>query len=743
MRPLWIFLIVLCISIGLSGCGIVGGSQNSSPDPFTVSNTFASVQAGASPITLTAAGPSGSEAVNWTLTYANQSCAPACGTLSTSGNSSATYTPPTAAPTYGAGTITATSTSNGNDVYVFNFQITPGLSVSISNKFSMAVAGASAISLIANVSGDSKNGGVTWTLTAGGANCSPACGTLTPASTSPVLTAAYQPPPTVPAGTNASPTITATSISNTSQSDSFSFTIGSALNRLQGSYSLLLRGYDLTGSPMAIAGSVTADGQGNISGGEFDINDGGGVTRVAGPVSGSYTIDPSFNNVTRGRITIANFVFPGTSIEIAFDFTLSSDGTHGRAVESDGSGYMNTGTFLLQAASALTAANPSGTYAFGLDSDAPVGGRNVEVGRFVLAAGVVTSGVVDQSTAGNITPVYSAQPITSGSATNPDSSGRGTLSLIINGKTSSYVYYIVHTGSLNLLQIDRGLLFGTVQAGAANVQKLPFTSGSVNTTSVLQLTGMDAVPGTTYQIGPDVIIGVLTISGGNQFALTFDENDLGTVLTNHPASGSVTFDPATGRGTFSDLGGFESGFMDASVFYLYDQGKGFLADADISTCAPPPFVPPPGCVIATSPSMAITNDAFSGTFVPQASGPFSASTSISGNLIGGSGATAIPGIPDTEIAINADASTGAYTAVTDLDSLLSQSGNLRNLDFGGTYAIKDTTLGHGATTVPAFIFGNFVITPEAASFYMIGANQFVLIGTQAGLDSGIVFVDPN
>jgi hypothetical protein len=317
---------------------------------------------------------------------------------------------------------------------------------------------------------------------------------------------------------------------------------------------------------------------------------------------------------------------------------------------------------------------------------------------------------------------------------------------MVNGDSTTYAYYIVNSTQLNMVQIDQGLKFGTVQAGVANAQKAPFTADSVNMTSVLQMTGLDAIPNTANGVGPDVIIGVLTVSNGNQFALRFDENDLGTVLAvpPHSANGSVTFDPTTGRGTLSDPGGFESAFMDASVFYLYDVGKGFMVDVDISTCAPAPPAVPPGCIIATTPAAAITNNAFSGTFTAQVGAPFGP-TSIGGNLIGGFGATVIPDIPDMAAAITADNVAGTLTGLGDLDSLSAQIGNHRDLSFGGTFTIFDAALGHGYGSLSPLVFGDFISdqrTTQFTSFYMIGPNQFVLIGIQGGVNSAIAFFDP-
>jgi hypothetical protein len=72
-------------------------------------------------------------------------------------------------------------------------------------------------------------------------------------------------------------------------------------------------------------------------------------------------------------------------------------------------------------------------------------------------------------------------------------------------------------------------------------------------------------------------------------------------------------------------------------------------------------------------------------------------------------------------------------------------GNHRDLPFSGTFFVVDPTTGHGSASFPPFVFGDFASnqqTTRFASFYMIGPNQFVLIGIQMGLNSGIVFFDP-
>jgi hypothetical protein len=718
-------IMVVCVAV-LANCA---GNPYAAPLAVTISNPFSTIQTGAAPVTLTAtvANDPHHAGLRWSLTLGNTNCSPSCGSLAPAAapSLSAIYTPPANLPTNQSATITVTSLADTSTVFIFNFTIVappPVIQVTISNKFASQAVGGPPVTVNVTVTNDPANAGVTWTLTAGGSSCSPACGTLTPSSLPPTasFSAVYLPPTTQPAGANASPTITATSATDSMESDSFNFSILSGAGLFSGQYAFLLRGYDVADSPMAMAGSFTADGNGNITGGELDFNDGGGVTSVPSPIQGHYTTDSSFNNVVRGTITITSYTFPNSSNNIVLKFVLSSDATRGRIMELDGSGYMNSGTMLQQDPAALTAANPAGSYAFGLDSDAPVGGRTVEDGQLVIAQGGAITGIVDQSKAGNATPTYSAAPIAAGStATTPDASGRGTLSIAVGSNTSLYAYYLVNSGQLDLIQIDPGHTFGTAQAGIARAQS-QLTAGSVNTVgpSVLQMTGMDSPHG-TQNIGPDVIIGVITISGATNFGVTFDSNDLGNILTNHPAPGTIaSFDPTTGRGVISVTGGFNTGFMDSAVFYLYEAGEGFIIDADPST------------------NTGITNNAFSGTFTTQTQ-----SFSLSGKLIAGSVGSASIDIPDFEAAFNVNGQTGAATAMGDLSS--PSLGNVPNEAFTGTLAITDFPLGYGTATLPAGLFTPNASSQQApASFYMLGPNQFVLIGTQSGVYSGISFFDP-
>jgi hypothetical protein len=237
------------------------------------------------------------------------------------------------------------------------------------------------------------------------------------------------------------------------------------------------------------------------------------------------------------------------------------------------------------------------------------------------------------------------------------------------------------------------------------------------------MTGFDTIHGTN-NIAPDVIIGVMTIAGGSTFNLTFDSNDEGIVPGTHPtAPGVVTFDPTTGRGTISVPGGFNTGFVDSAVFYLSDVGTGFIIDTDPSN------------------NQMVTNNAFSGTFVPQASNL--TNNSVSGNALARFGGSVIPDIPNVAAALNFVEASGSYTGEGDLTSLQSQFDFVPDVMFNGQFSFLDTTSGHGTAQLPAMLFGspnkNFPVT---ANFYMIAPNRFVMIGQSPGVYSGMVFVDP-
>src|SRR5262249_14467893 len=261
MRRLIQGVSAISVAVWLTSCSAL--VKPGPPLTVDVPGAFSTIQANSTPVQLIAVVSNGEHGVKWTLSIAGSNCSPDCGTLvpasKLSSNQVATYTPPQVPPTNQIATITATSVHDTRVKFTFNFTILPTTAVSVAPKFTSVIIGGPAVSVTATVTNDPANAGVSWTLTAGGSNCSPACGALTVPPDTP-LVASYLPPATLPSGAAAYPTITASSVSNPNASDGFSFTINDTIALLNGSYAFLLRGFDVAGSPMVMAGSVTADG---------------------------------------------------------------------------------------------------------------------------------------------------------------------------------------------------------------------------------------------------------------------------------------------------------------------------------------------------------------------------------------------------------------------------------------------------------------------------------------------------
>jgi hypothetical protein len=751
-------LFCLSLVLGLASCANVNSSGHDVQ--VDIANPFSYVQIGQSATTLkaTVQYDSTKQGVKWALTNANLACSPACGTLAPQGSPSfsATYTPPKSAPLNQQATIAAISDAEKTQEYAFTFTIYAPASIMINNPFSSVLIGAAPITVNATVTNDPSNSGANWTLTAEGSNCSPACGILSPGASN--LSVIYTPPATFPSGANVNPTITATAVDNSSATNSFSFNILNNTSLFKGNYAFLLRGYydaiptappaTAAQIPMAFAGSFTADGNGNITNVEFDVNNSGGITDETVQQSGTYTVNVGPTGIIEAVISINSFQF-GSGANPGFRCIMSADGTHGRMIELDQGAFLDSGVVELQNTTVLST-KPVGNYAFGVDSDSPFGGRTIAAGQLVLGAAGVTGGLIDQSYQANLTPVFVAQPLNPSAQSSPDSVGRGTLTMTVGGESVSYAYYIVDATHFFLIEIDGGAAFGTVFGGVARSQS-GLTASSINGVSVIQLTGFDVYPlQTPNPVLPVVIVGQLTVSGGNAFSVQFDINDIGQFLIGEGASGTVTFDPSTGRAALSAPTGFNTNFLNSGAWYLYDTGKGFFVEEDISTS---------GAVTASS----ITNRALSGTTLPQTAAPFQLSN-VSGNVIAGFGASSTPLVPNAALGMNIISPTavgtgkaGSYTSIGDLASIATQSipqgGKIPDGPYSGRIAFIDSTNlanGHGLITFQAPLLGDFSSgTTYQATFYMIAPNQFVAIAGISGSSlgtvppyTGVIFVNP-
>jgi hypothetical protein len=444
---------------------------------------------------------------------------------------------------------------------------TPNPVVSISGAPSTIAPNGTA-NLTATVTNDSTNSGVTWTLAGAGA--------LSANTTTGVTYTAPAPP--VPA--NPSVTITATSVADTGAASSVSFIIQQPAVQvpqyLDGQYAFVMSGFDSSGDPLTVGGSITADGNGHITDGVIDVNDNLSNTTTSTKVTGTYTLDSNL----RGQIKITN-ALPAFSATPTFSFTLggTTNPTTGTIISLDSNLSAIAGTLDQQQAAAFNAI-PSGSFIFRAYSDNPQ--RASMAGRLsIVGGGSISNGIYDLADILNGND--STDAAVSGTFAISDAHGRGLLTLNLAGNPSStYTYYAVSASKIYIFENNNNS--NTQMVGQLRTQALSsLNSSSPNGTGVFGLIGGDyytAGDGTIYLLS-SVTAGNMVISGNTNASVNFDLNDAALVSTSFggsPVAGTVTFDPTTGRGTIAFASGFASGFIDSAAFYLEAAGKGVMLD---------------------------------------------------------------------------------------------------------------------------------------------------------------------
>jgi hypothetical protein len=379
---------------------------------------------------------------------------------------------------------------------------------------------------------------------------------------------------------------------------------------LNGTYVFAVSGIESSGGAYSIAGTLTANGNGGITGGTFDLNDPAELT--SGPIAEASINSGSTYSITvdgRGQTQI------NTNIQnlpaINFDFVLSSTSS-GQVTEADSYGT-GTGTLDAQTASVT----PSGSYAFSL-SGTVGSGTLATAGNFALGSnGVINSGLEDFNDDG--VAAYPAESLTgnvvvssSAPSTTLNSSSYPNLIFDVFPISASHLKFIEMDAIATLLgdaysqtstTIPTGTLpftlLGTVSAGVPFAAGGMFiTDGNGNITSSssedfnqggsLSPSGSSIISG-TYTAGGTgrYTFGLTTFTGGATYAaypstggvLLLDiDSGAGVVTTGAaygPQSSSATL--ATGEGFGFSLAGFnlaeEAEIFDTGEFATSSSGS--------------------------------------------------------------------------------------------------------------------------------------------------------------------------
>jgi hypothetical protein len=359
------------------------------------------------------------------------------------------------------------------------------------------------------------------------------------------------------------------SVSATLQANTAEFSVATVVLTysnfsLQSSYVFSLRGSDSSGLLLR-AGRFTADGNGNITAGVEDINN--GVTLVQSAVSftgtyaiggdgrGSITFNDGFNGNTGGAGSGSKFSAVIVSAQqvpmIELDTFASANG------EAD-----------LQSTSTFGAALFHGEYTFDF-SGADAATKPLSAVGLFLADGVgggasqpAQDDVNDNGTLTSSTPTFSFQSVAA--------NGRGLATL--NG--ASYSFYMVSPASAEFIAI--GNPSGSVTAGLATLQSAStFSSNSLGGNSLLITNGSSTA-------GP-VSAAASFFAAGNSNGTTgtfgaggsgvLNENNAGNVSSAN-FSGTYTVAP-NGRGTAVLSPGGQQ-----YVFYLSGVNQGVVQETD-------------------------------------------------------------------------------------------------------------------------------------------------------------------
>jgi hypothetical protein len=398
-----------------------------------------------------------------------------------------------------------------------------------------SLAASATASISATITNDTVGGGVNW-------SCTPtsACGSFSPASTANSASTTFTAPSAGPPGGQV--VISAISATDSTKKASASVMItGTASNAsLNGKYALLLSAATGNQGTGVLAASVTADGNGQITGGVEELTAPGFFDLVDVIKDGTYSIDPSGH----GAMTIhtANFE------TLVFSFVLTS-ASHALIVELDGD--PDSGTMDLQqpAGASFAAAQISGNYSFavdGVDNSVTLNHMSLAGSFAADGNGSLTSGTLDINDGGT----FSTSSFT-GTFTPPDSNGRGTMNLSA-GRT--FVYYIISSKVLRVFEQDNKSFVG----GSAYMQgSAGTTNAALSGKFIYQHHGWSS-PGRTVAAGQFSVDSAGKVtggvsdsnSGGSPTVVNTGKPVTGTYISGTP-SGTLNLIDAAGTSTFN------------------------------------------------------------------------------------------------------------------------------------------------------------------------------------------------
>jgi trimeric autotransporter adhesin len=488
-----------------------------------------------------------------------------------------------------------------------------------------------------------------------------------------------------------SPTAQAPSTSATANNDA----------ALKGDYAFSLSGITGNGSVSSISAAVgrfTADGAGNLTGGEIDTNGVGTGALTAQSFTGTYTIGAD----NRGVMT---WNLAGGSAKFAFAMTSNGNA---RFIEFDatgGSGTIGSGTIESADTSAFSTASISGDYAFGVAGLDNVNNRAAIIGRFTSnGTGALTGAAGDLNAYG--TP-YALSFSGANYTVSDTKTGRGTMNLAFTfggaPANLNFVFYIVNGKKLVAMDRDTVTTSTPLLNGVVVQQQTPaggFSNASLNGNMVIYLTGLSNCGSGAMGV-PKAVAGLMTAGGTGALNLDFDENYCRAPRTVTGFAGTYSV-ASNGRTTIA-LGGY------ALVAYLASLDQAFLFVSD--------------------------NNVLFGFGEPQAAGSFT-NGAVKGTYGGSVTYPASFGVTVFSGEFTADGAT-ATGSITGHEDIGAPSGPVSGTALNAGYSVSSSpTNGRGTMTVSSGTGGNAVI-------YVISPTKFVALSQNDPNPAILVFEQPS
>lgn len=379
---------------------------------------------------------------------------------------------------------------------------------------------------------------------------------------------------------------------------------------LLGSYSFIFRGFDKDGW-VAMIGTLTSDGNGNISGAEV-INRGSGVAPAAS-VTGTYAIDSATSGTSNGASGDGRGVMELTttinqqSVTAEYELTLESDGsvqfiqdhdyptTPAPPTNPDTFATHGQGVMKPVLSGGFSAATFNGNYAFELTGE-DTNKKPDALAGFIHADGSssLTPGTADFNDAGT----YHGAQLLSGEFSFPGSViGAAELTLENPQVTLQFEYVFVSQSDLYFIEVDSNpsaanaptlyRLSGEMILQQPNTQ---FGSGSLAPAAVASGSGVGSSGNALASAGllsATAPATTMVCDGGTQNTFSWDQND-GGALSQLSLQATCTVNPNNGRVAFNWIQPPAPAPMVTPPFaaaYLVDTGTGFLigSDATVTT----------------------------------------------------------------------------------------------------------------------------------------------------------------